>query len=57
MQTPKRRKVKRKCEVITKIAMNKMNRNEKKARLLNELETNAMHMKHINPNNCKKISK
>ena len=54
---PKRRKVKSKCKIITKIAMNKMKRNEKKARLLNELETTTLHMKHINSNICKKISK
>ena len=54
---PKRREAKRECEIITKIAMKKKKRDEKKARFLNELEKNDLHMKHINSNICKKISK
>ena len=54
---PKKRKSKREYESITKIAMKKKKRDEKKARLANELETNYSHLKHINSNICQKISK
>ena len=37
--------------------MKKKKCDENKARLLNELETNDLHMKLINSNICRKISK
>ena len=54
---PKNRKWKCECESITKIAVKKKKRDEKKAGLVNELETNYSHLKHINSNICQKISK
>ena len=54
---PKKRKAKRECEIAAKNAMKKKKRDEEKARLLSKLETNDLHMKHINSNVCRKITK
>ena len=51
---PKKRKAKGKSKIVAKIAMNKKKSDEKKARLLSELETIDLHIKRINSNDCKK---
>ena len=51
---PKKRKAKCECEIVSKIAVKQKKCDEKKARLLSELDMNDLHMKRINSNVCKK---
>ena len=51
---PQKRKAKCQCEIVAKIAMKTKKRDEKKAILLSELETNDLHIKRTNSNVCKK---
>ena len=51
---PKRRKAKCECDIVAKIALKKKEMGGKNARLLCDLKTNDLHMKHINSNVCKK---
>ena len=52
---PKKRKVKCEFDIVAKTALKKKKKEMwgKKARLLCNLKTNDLHMKHINPNVCK----
>ena len=50
----KKRKAKRECNIVVKIALKKKrNARKKKARVLCDLKTNDLHMKRINFNVCK----
>ena len=49
----KKRKEMCECDIVVKIAWKKKKREEKKATLLCKLETNGLHMKHINSKVCK----
>ena len=50
---PKKRKAKRECNIVVKIALKEKKCKEKKARVLCDLKTNDLHMKRINFNVCK----